>query len=114
VLRALVVIAVFAGGVLLSGCGAGTQPSALDLTACGTVNSIAAGVFVTSPLAEQESLASELVQQATVSKSASLVTEADQLQAAARAQSTPQLTAAIKSLGTTCTAMGIGPSSGGL
>jgi hypothetical protein len=86
-----VVTAVLSGGALLSGCGASSQPTAAELTACGTVNSMAAGVFVTT-----------------------LLTYAEQLQASADAQSSSRVAAALKSLEATCTELGVGPSDGGI
>jgi hypothetical protein len=86
-----VVPAVLASCALLSGCGAGTQPTAQDLTTCGTVNSLTAGVFVTALLSEQETLAAQLVQQAKTSNNTNLLTGAEELQAAARAESASRL-----------------------
>jgi hypothetical protein len=75
---------------------------------------MAAGVFVTTPLSQQEALAGQLVQQAKVSNSATLLTYAEQLQASADAQSSSRVAAALKSLEATCTELGVGPSDGGI
>jgi hypothetical protein len=114
VFRALVVVAVLAAGVLLGACGSSPQPSASDLTACGTVNNMASGAFVVDPLAEQETLAAQLVSQAKAASNARLITAAEQLQAATAAQSSPRVNAALTELSAACTAMGVGPSNGGI
>ena len=113
-LRVVVVAAVLTGGVLLGACGAGVQPTAQDLTACGTVNNLLAGVFAADLLSQQEVVAAQLLGQATASGNASLISGAEQLQAAARAQSSAQAKTALTHLGAACSAMGVGPSSGGL
>lgn len=112
--RALVVAAAVASGVLLGACGSGSQPSASDLTACGTVNNMASGVFVEDPLAQQEQLAAQLLAQAKAANSARLVTGAEQLQAASGAQSSARINATVTRLGAVCTSMGVGPSDGGI
>jgi hypothetical protein len=114
VFRALVVVAALASGVLLGACGAGSQPSATDLTACGTVNNLASGVFVVDPLAEQQALAAQLASQAKAAGNALLITGAAQLQAAATVQSKARVNAALARVEASCTSMGIGPSSGGV
>jgi hypothetical protein len=114
VVRALVVAAVLAIGVLLGACGAGSQPSASDLTACGSVNSMASGAFAVELLAQQETLAAQLLSQAKAADNEALIKGAEQLQAAAAAQSGARVNAALTTLGAVCTSMGIGPSSGGV
>ena len=114
VFRALVVVVALASGVLLGACGAGSQPSATDLTACGTVNNMASGVFVVDPLAEQQALATQLLSQAKAANNAGLITGAEQLRAGAIAQSKGRVNAALAKLAAVCTSMGVGPSSGGV
>jgi hypothetical protein len=52
VFRVVVAAAVLTSGVLLGACGAGVQPTAQDLTACGTVNNLLAGVFAADLLSQ--------------------------------------------------------------
>ena len=112
--RALVVAAVLASGVLLGPCGGGSPPSASDLTACGSVNSLASGAFAVELLAQQETLAAQLLSQAKAADNEALIKGAEQLQAAAAAQSGARVNAALTTLAGVCTSMGIGPSSGGV
>jgi hypothetical protein len=114
VFRTFVVVAALASGVLLGACGAGSQPSASDLTACGTVNNFASGVFVEDPLAQQAGLVAQLLAQAKAANSAGLVTGVEQLQAASVAQSSARMNAVLTRLGAVCTSMGVGPSDGGI
>jgi hypothetical protein len=109
-----VVAAVLASAALLGACGAGSQPSAADLTACGSVNSVSAGAFAVELAARQETLAAQLLSQAKAAGNEALIKGAEQLQVAAAAESGPRTKAALTTLSAVCTSMGIGPSSGGV
>jgi hypothetical protein len=100
--------------MLLGACNRPVQPTAQDLTACGTVNNMVAGTYVADPLAEQEASVATLIQQADLADNTQLITAANQLRADTEAGNEAGVTAALASLGKTCTSMGVGPSNGGI
>ena len=111
--RAAVLVAVVVSGLLLGACHRTPSPTAADLTVCGTVNSLVAGVYLTDTQADQEASAETLINQASVAGNAQLLTAAVQLRADTIARNHAGIVTSLASLGKACTSMGIGPSSGG-
>lgn len=112
--RALLLVAVVASGTLLCACNKPPQLTTQDLTACGTVNNIVSGVYAVDPLPEREASVATLIQQADATDNTQLITAANQLHADTVANNEAGVVAALASLGKACTAMGVGPSNGGI
>jgi hypothetical protein len=112
--RALLLAAVVMGGVSLGACHKAPLPSAQDLTACGTVNNMVAGVYVIDTLSEREASVATLTQQADLTDNVQLITATRQLRAATVAQNEAGVSTYLTALAKACTSLGVGPGSGGL